>query len=453
MVPIGYEVNFDGLPGPTHNYSGLAYGNIASMTHREEVSNPRAAALQGLEKMKILAGLGIKQAVLPPHERPYLPALRALGFSGPDRTLPEKAFKEIPRILSFFSSAAPMWTANSATITPSVDSIDQRVHITPANMAATPHRAYESDFNSKILKLVFADPLYFRHHHPLPAGVFFSDEGAANYSRFCKGYTHQGISLFVYGKSAFEDTVRSPQKFPARQTLEASKAIIRSHNVFPERVILAQQNPEAIDQGVFHNDVISVSNQNLFFYHEEAFINTKGIVADIRSELEKFCDISLRTVEVPSSKISVKIAVRTYLFNSQIITLSDGAMSMIAPLECQKEESVALFLDKLIQDPESPICDVLYFDLNESMRNGGGPACLRIRAVLTQNEFNGIHPNIIFTDKLYNRLASWVSKHYRDRLSPKDLIDPNLIDETQSALDELTKILDLGPIYSFQRQY
>lgn len=451
MIPIGYEVNFDGLPGPTHNYSGLAFGNIASMTHREEISNPRAAALQGLEKMKILAGLGVKQAVLPPHERPYLPSLRALGFSGADRTLPEKAFKEIPSILSFFSSAAPMWAANCATITPSIDSIDQRVHITPANMAETPHRSYESDFNSKILKLIFADPIYFRHHPPLPAGDFFCDEGAANYSRFCKSYTQQGISLLVYGKSAFDKVIRGPQKFPARQTLEASQAIVRSHNFFPERVILAQQNPEAIDLGVFHNDVISVSNQNLFFYHEDAFTNTKSIVADIRSKLEKFCDIPLRIIEVPSSKISLKIAVRTYLFNSQIITLSDGAMSMIAPVECQKEESVALFLDKLIKDPESPIRDVLYFDLNESMRNGGGPACLRIRVVLTQNEYSGVHPNIIFTNKLYNRLAAWVSKYYRDRLSPKDLIDPNLIDETQIALNELTKILDLGSIYSFQR--
>jgi succinylarginine dihydrolase len=452
MIPIGYEVNFDGLTGPTHNYSGLAYGNIASMTHREETSNPRAAALQGLEKMKILASLGIKQAVLPPHERPHLPSFRALGFTGPARTLPEKVFKENPRILSFFSSAAPMWTANSATITPSIDSIDQKVHITPANMFATPHRAYESDFNSKILKLVFADSVYFRHHPPLPAAEFFSDEGAANYSRFCKGYTQQGISLFVYGKSSFDGRVKSPQKFPARQTFEASKAIVRSHNFFPERVIIAQQNPEVIDQGVFHNDVISVSNQSLFFYHEEAFTNTKTIVADIRNGLEKFCDIFLRTVEVPAAKISVKMAVKTYLFNSQIITLPNGGMSMIAPLECQKEENVALFLDKLTKDPESPIRDVLYFDLNESMRNGGGPACLRIRAVLTQNEFNGIHSNIILTEKLYNRLTVWVSKHYRDRLSPKDLIDPNLIDETQSALDELTKILDLGSIYSFQRQ-
>lgn len=453
MIPIGYEANFDGLAGPTHNYSGLSYGNIASMIHREEISNPKAAALQGLEKMKVLSGMGIRQAVYPPHERPYLPGLRALGFSGPDRTLPEKAHNEIPNIISYFCTAAPMWMANCATITPSIDSIDQKVHITPANMAVTPHRAYEYEFNSKVLKRIFADPLYFHHHVPLPAGQYFSDEGAANYSRFCKGYTQQGITLFVYGKSSFNPSTDSPVKFPARQTLEASKALMRTHNLFPERVVIARQNPRAIDAGVFHNDVISVSNQNLFLYHEEAFINTKMVVDEIAHKLTQFSDTPLHRITVTSDKIDLHTAVNTYLFNSQIVTLPDGAMTIIAPIECQTNDRVALFLDKLTKDPELPIREVQYFDLHESMRNGGGPACLRMRVVLTQNEYNAVHPAVWMTTRLYNRLTAWVMKHYRDRLTPKDLIDPKLVDETQTALDELTKILDLGSIYSFQRFY
>ena len=28
---MAYEVNFDGLVGPTHNYAGLSYGNVASL--------------------------------------------------------------------------------------------------------------------------------------------------------------------------------------------------------------------------------------------------------------------------------------------------------------------------------------------------------------------------------------------------------------------------------------
>ncbi|MGA8031441.1 MAG: N-succinylarginine dihydrolase, partial [Casimicrobiaceae bacterium] len=44
-------MNFDGIPGPTHNYSGLAQGNLAAERNAQQVSNPREAALQGLEKM------------------------------------------------------------------------------------------------------------------------------------------------------------------------------------------------------------------------------------------------------------------------------------------------------------------------------------------------------------------------------------------------------------------
>ncbi|MDX2347040.1 MAG: N-succinylarginine dihydrolase, partial [Legionella sp.] len=28
-----YELNLDGLVGPTHHYAGLAYGNTASLAH------------------------------------------------------------------------------------------------------------------------------------------------------------------------------------------------------------------------------------------------------------------------------------------------------------------------------------------------------------------------------------------------------------------------------------
>src|SRR3954469_13600147 len=128
-----YEVNFDGLVGPTHNYAGLSYGNVASMKHKLSVSNPRQAALEGLEKMKFLASLGVKQAVLPPHERPHLQTLRRLGFSGSDADVLRTAQQRDPTLLAMVSSASTMWTANAATISPSADSEDHRAHFTPAN--------------------------------------------------------------------------------------------------------------------------------------------------------------------------------------------------------------------------------------------------------------------------------------------------------------------------------
>ncbi|AIM22297.1 N-succinylglutamate 5-semialdehyde dehydrogenase [Serratia sp. SCBI] len=114
----GYEVNFDGLVGPTHHYAGLSFGNEASTQHQNSVSNPQLAAKQGLLKMKALADLGFQQGVLPPQERPHLPMLRRLGFSGSDEAVLAQAMRQSPRLLSALSSASCMWTANAATVSP-----------------------------------------------------------------------------------------------------------------------------------------------------------------------------------------------------------------------------------------------------------------------------------------------------------------------------------------------
>ena len=121
------EANFDGLVGPTHNYAGLAYGNLASALNAEKPSNPREAALQGLRKMKALHDLGVPQGVLPPHERPHLPTLRALGFGGKDAEVLGAAHREAPGLLAAASSASAMWVANAATVSPSADAADGRV--------------------------------------------------------------------------------------------------------------------------------------------------------------------------------------------------------------------------------------------------------------------------------------------------------------------------------------
>ena len=95
-----WEVNFDGLVGLTHHYAGLSFGNEASTRHRFQVSNPRLAAKQGLLKMKKLADAGFPQAVIPPHERPFIPVLRQLGFSGSDEQVLEKVARQAPHWLS-----------------------------------------------------------------------------------------------------------------------------------------------------------------------------------------------------------------------------------------------------------------------------------------------------------------------------------------------------------------
>ncbi|MBU2976698.1 N-succinylarginine dihydrolase [Alteromonas sp. C1M14] len=441
-----FEVNFDGLVGPTHNYAGLSVGNVASQSNANAVSNPKEAAKQGLAKMKALADMGMKQGVLAPQERPDVAALRRLGFTGTDANVIQSAAKQAPQIFLACCSASSMWTANAATVSPGADTADGRIHFTPANLTNKFHRSLEPQVTGKILKATFANEKYFAHHTHLPDNEHFGDEGAANHTRLCRSYGSAGVELFVYGRSAFDVQKPAPSRYPARQTLEASQAIARLHGLDDDTVVYIQQNPDVIDQGVFHNDVIAVGNQNVLFFHEQAFLNTPVVLEEIR---RKFDDHPLHFIEVPTSQVSVLDAVSTYLFNTQIITLSDDNMAIIAPSECKENAAVSSYLDSLI-GMNTPIKEVKFFDVKQSMRNGGGPACLRLRVAMTEQELNATNPRTLMNDILFARLNQWVEKHYRDRLSEQDLADPALLDESRSALDELTQIMKLGSIYPFQ---
>lgn len=435
-----YEINFDGLVGPTHNYSGLSFGNIASLENQKKISNPKEAALQGLKKMKMLTDLGILQGVLPPQERPHIPTLRLLGFTGNDAAILRKAYQEDPDLLFACSSAASMWAANAATMTPSCDSLDHKVHITPANLAAKFHRSIEAPATKAFLESIFLDDS-FVIHNPLPQGNYFADEGAANHTRFCLEYGNPGIHLFVYGRKGFEISRNSPQKFPARQTLEASQAIARQHKLPERRLIFAQQNPTAIDEGVFHNDVISVGNLNLFFYHELAFFETQRIIDSLCELFEKEFHKPMKLVKVSQSDVPLKEAVTSYLFNSQIVKAKNGLIYLIAPQECQEISSTKKFLEKLLSRPSPPFDKIIYMNLRESMRNGGGPACLRMRFILNEDEIKKMNTHVLMNDDLYQKLVDWVNRHYRDQLTPEDLADPHLLKESKNALTELYSIL------------
>lgn len=445
MATHAVEANFDGLVGPTHNYAGLSWGNVASKSNVNAVSNPKEAALQGLTKMKKLADRGYVQGVLPPHERPHIPTLRALGFAGSDRQVLEQAAQADPAILAAVSSASAMWTANAATVSPSADTADHRVHFTPANLSAKFHRSIEHKVTGRALKAIFTDESYFAHHPALPSVSHFGDEGAANHTRLCAGYGDPGVELFVYGQAAFNESAPAPVKYPARQTLEASRAIARLHGLDDRHAVFAQQNPAAIDAGVFHNDVIAVGNGSCLFYHELAFLDEGGVLSDIRARL---AGTELQPVRVSAAEVPIEDAVASYLFNSQLLNTPDG-MLLAVPGECREVASVSRYLDSLLQQ-NGPITAVEVFDVKQSMRNGGGPACLRLRVVLSDEERRAINQGVILTDALYERLTAWVNAHYRDELSQQDLADPMLLDEVRKALDELTGILGLGSIYDFQ---
>lgn len=439
------EANFDGLVGPTHNYAGLAHGNVASARNADKPSNPRDAALQGLAKMRALAALGLPQGVLPPQERPHIPTLKALGFTGRDADVLTRAAREAPGLLAAASSASSMWTANAATVSPAADTADGRVHFTPANLASHLHRSLEPATTARVLAATFSDARHFAHHAPLPATPATGDEGAANHTRLCLDYGAPGVELFVYGAGA--ETEPKPQRYPARQTRAACEAVARLHQLDARATVFAQQQPEAIDAGVFHNDVIAVGNRELLFAHEDAFLQPDALFKTLRAQLP-----GVKIVQVARTAVGVADAVGSYLFNSQLVCLPEQAgHTLVCAQECEENPRVWAYIQQLLADPACPIDAVRVFDLRQSMHNGGGPACLRLRVVLTEAQRTAVNAASWITAERATALEDWVRRHYRDRIVLADLADPTLLDETRTALDRLTQLLGLGSIYDFQR--
>jgi len=439
------EANCDGLVGPTHSYVGLSPGNLASQKNAGEVSNPRGAALEGLGKMRKLADLGLPQFALPPHERPDVSLLKSLGFSGSDDAVLERAWKEAPALASAVCSASPMWAANAATVTPSADTTDGRVHFTPANLLTNLHRSLEGPQTTRSLRRLFPDASKFAVHDPLPAQPHFADEGAANHVRLCAEHGAPGVNMFVWGREAWEHW---DGRYPARQTREAFEAVQRRHGT--ARAIYPRQGRAAINGGAFHNDVVCVGTRECLFFHERAFEDRAGVETDVRAAAKGLFEPAF--VEVSEADLPMADLVASYLFNSQLLVIpGEDRLVLLAPAET-RDNPRAFVVAESLATSNGPIGRVDYVDVRQSMRNGGGPACLRLRVVLTEAELAATNPAQRFDAALHARLADWVERRYRDRLAPADLADPALLTEVREALDELTGILDLGgDFYPFQR--
>ena len=436
-----YEVNFDGLVGPTHNYAGLSYGNLASQINRMAVSRPRQAARQGLAKMQMLHDLGIQQAILPPHLRPDVIFLRNCGFVGSDAEIIMAVGRDDPVLLAAASSSAFMWTANAATMSPSADTGDGRLHLTPANLFSGLHRSLESGATQRVLKSCFRTD-DFVVHDVLPPATSLADEGAANQMRFAPSHGEPGIEVFVYGTDSFNHAEPAPTKYPARQTIQASQAIARLHQLQENQSLFWKQNPHAIDQGAFHNDVVAVGNLNVLLCHEFAFEDQAECLATLKSLYEVRFGEPLIVIEIENDQLPLGEAVKTYLFNSQIVSREDGDMILIAPAECNQSSSAKNVIDQILKE-DNPIQDVHYPDVRQSMKNGGGPACLRLRVVMNENQLGLMHQPMRYSKSLAKDLESWIDRHYREQLAADELADPSLFQECFKALQELESLLEL----------
>lgn len=441
---VAREANFDGLIGPTHNYGGLSQGNLASGRHAGLISSPRGAALQGLEKMAAMHEAGLWQGVLPPQQRPYLPALRRTGFTGTDEQIFAAGWERAPRLMRNLMSASSMWAANAATVSPSADCADGKLHFTPANLSTMLHRSIEHKQTGRALSRAFP---FASVHEALPEQGVFADEGAANHVRLCGDRAAQGVELLVYGRDGY-DSARPG--YPARQTRQASQAIARAHGLGAARTVYAVQSDAAIDAGAFHNDVVCVGAMQTLFYHELAFADTDVMKADIRAAAKGLFEPIF--VEVSNVDVPITDAISAYLFNSMLVQMpDDDRLTLIAPLETQENAATRQYCE-LLTAGNGPIGAVQFVDVRQSMQNGGGPACLRLRVTLTEAEWAQVHKGNRFTAGLHRDLSDWVNTHYRESLGPDDICDVAIMQESFAALDALTKIMDLGDgFYPFQQ--
>ncbi|HEX8231812.1 MAG TPA: N-succinylarginine dihydrolase [Caulobacteraceae bacterium] len=421
------EVNFDGLVGPTHNYAGLSLGNVASATNAGDVSHPRQAALQGLGKMKRLMDLGLLQGFLPPLFRPDAQLLRALGFKGSDDQVLKAALDEDPELFRRAFSASAMWTANAATVIAAPDSGDGRTHLVTANLATMMHRAFEAEQTYARLKTVFADELFFAVHPPLPHGRHFSDEGAANHMRLSAGHGERGMNVFVHGQ---EDRAG---RYPERQSRRASEAVARLAGLGADTAILARQSQAAIDAGAFHNDVVAVANETLLLAHPDAYDDKERLYEALERRIPR-----LRVFETRG--VSLEDAVACYLFNSQLVTLPEGGMALVLPVESRARLSVWSEVDRMLS--EGVVQDVIVADVRESMRNGGGPACLRLRVPVSEQARAAIDPRFLLDERKWEALARLVERAWPETIAPSDLADPALWAQARAAHAELSATID-----------
>ena len=412
------EINFDGIVGPSHNYAGLSFGNLASTRNAGQVSQPRAAALQGIDKMRANLALGLTQGIFLPHPRPNGKWLESLGTTFEDCEI---------ALAAAAMSASAMWAANAATVSPAPDTADGRTHLTVANLRTMPHRSHEWPGTLAQLRLAFGDRTHFAVHDPIPPA--FGDEGAANHMRLTSRHGEAGLELFVYGVAG--------GAFPARQHLQASKAIARLHGLDPERTLFVEQSEAAIAAGAFHNDVVAVANENVLFAHELAFAD--------RGQVAAFCERGLPSfelVEVPASEVPIGDAITSYLFNAQLVTPPDGEMTLVVPTEARETPTVWSWIERHVAG-NGPIRRVEVVDVRQSMANGGGPACLRLRVVADPAT---VDPRFIVDDGKLDLLAEVIRRTWPVEIDNADLQKASLIRDVEAARAALLDALELGAL-------
>ena len=330
------------------------------------------------------------------------------------------------------ANASSMWAANAATVSPAPDTADGRCHLTIANLLTMAHRAHEWPETLAQLRLAFADSAAFAVHGPVPPP--FGDEGAANHMRLAPGADAPGVEIFVYGVAG--------GPFPARQHEQASRAVARLHGLDPARALFVRQSDEAIAAGAFHNDVVAVADGRILLAHEQAFADKDRLYADLRRLMPE-----VEIMEVPAARVSLADAIASYMFNAQLVTPPDGTSTLILPTEARDTPPVRAWLEERIAG-NGPIRRLEWVDVRESMANGGGPACLRLRVVADPG---AVDPRFLVDVGKLDSIAAIVECHWPETIAPDGLASPTLWRQCGEARAALLDMLGLSALEHLAR--
>ncbi|WP_310474063.1 N-succinylarginine dihydrolase, partial [Sandarakinorhabdus sp.] len=199
--------------------------------------------------------------------------------------------------------------------------------------------------------------------------------------------------------------------------------------------LFVAQSQTAIDAGAFHNDVVAVANGNVLFAHEHAFADAAGLKADVARRMPDAI-----TIEVPDSAVSLEDSIKSYLFNSQLLTLPDGSMALVLPKEAEETPSVKAYLAALVEG-NGPIRAAHFVDVRESMQNGGGPACLRLRVAADPAT---VDPRFLLDEAKAARLERLVEHWWPETIGPADMANPDLWRQVKAARAALLAELELS---------
>jgi succinylarginine dihydrolase len=439
------ELQVDRIVGPLHHFGGLGLGNLASQRHAGQVSHPAAAAIEGLDKMRLVASLGVPQLILPPQQRPAFAFLRSLGFVGADADVLESAMRSSPQILSAACSSSAMWTANAATVTAASDTSDGRIKLTVANLTTSMHRSLEPMETLSQLVRMFESLSVIEQvdmFPPIDGGFAFRDEGAANHFRLVgrasrEGRIRAGLNVFVYGN---DDPL--PARYQPRQSRLACETIARRHGLNPTRTFHLKQHPEAIDAGAFHNDVVAMSHEDVLIHHERAFWRAESALEQISEVFHQMTGCVLHRLSVPESVLSLRDAVSTYLFNSQIVTTPgpESRRVLICPSQV-RDHSVAKKLVETWRNNDRLFDEVHFVQLQESMAGGGGPACLRLRIPIDSRLVPKLAPACMWSEQTDYALRKVIESAYPKELRITDLAKPEWIDNSMQAVRRVQEVL------------